>query len=378
MDIKTMILLLIIGHILVSVLTYGYFKNHKNYTLQISFIALVLFIFAYSAMYYRAFYPTMASILLSNAFLIAGMGTQACTLLYAIEIWDKKLRETYIIATSLAMMGFFFYVILENFETTRIIIITSISFGIYFYPTYKLLIAVKSTLYRRMLGFSCMVIEIAFLIRIGDAIVSNNNYAFLGHSFSNSLAFAILYAIMIINGVGLVLLIKENDDIALYKAATEDYLTGISNRSTALKDCEKQIEMSKRKKMPIAMMVLDLDYFKKINDEFGHSTGDEVLKKFTQIISKSLRPYDIFGRIGGEEFVVVLPDTIEMEALIIAERLRLEVKVELIEPIPVTVSIGLHVRIPEKEDGFNSLFHEADEALYIAKKEGRNRVHIKY
>lgn len=155
-----------------------------------------------------------------------------------------------------------------------------------------------------------------------------------------------------------------------------DKLTGCLNRHAAGSLILNEIERFSDQGLPLALLMVDLDHFKKINDTFGHGAGDEVLKKFANITWQSLRRSDLFCRWGGEEFLILLRGTIIDEALRIAERFRERIADTVFPPYGesglVTVSIGGVTSPPGKE--FARLIADADIALYRAKREGRNRV----
>lgn len=162
--------------------------------------------------------------------------------------------------------------------------------------------------------------------------------------------------------------------------ARVDYLTNLSNRRYFMEQAESELHRARRYQTPLALLMLDIDHFKSINDGYGHKTGDLVLQKLSEMLKQSLREVDILGRIGGEEFAILLPESKLAQAIEVAERLRaqvanaklLEVNGELIR---FTVSVG--VAISDNADkSLDSLFAEADEALYKAKNSGRNCVRV--
>ncbi len=164
----------------------------------------------------------------------------------------------------------------------------------------------------------------------------------------------------------------------LEQQASIDSLTGISNRRHFYERGEIEVKRALRHSTTLAALMLDADHFKKVNDTYGHDVGDRVLKEFASIMRQTLREVDVFARIGGEEFAVLLPNTDDSKALDVAERLRL--KLEQCElPLPeggnirFTVSIGLAMLAPA-EQRLDSLLKKADTALYQAKQQGRNRV----
>nr|WP_320133175.1 GGDEF domain-containing protein [uncultured Holophaga sp.] len=160
---------------------------------------------------------------------------------------------------------------------------------------------------------------------------------------------------------------------------TLDHLTGVSNRATILGYLEKHTDLTRRYHRPLSVVLCDLDYFKAINDTYGHATGDLALKLFGAVLLRRLRTCDHAGRIGGEEFLVVLPETQLREALAVAEELRGAFEGESVCPLDgstpfrVKASFGV-AQLMEEDLNAGSLFARADTALYRAKALGRNRV----
>jgi diguanylate cyclase (GGDEF)-like protein len=165
---------------------------------------------------------------------------------------------------------------------------------------------------------------------------------------------------------------------AVQAQATVDALTQLSNRGSVLTFLEKHTDLSRRYKRPLALILCDLDHFKEVNDLHGHAAGDQVLRSFGAFVSGRLRASDLVGRIGGEEFLVVLPETGGREALTVAEGLRATLAAEPISAVPgeelrVTCCFGVVEYTPADVDG-GSMLARADMALYRAKALGRNRV----
>lgn len=165
---------------------------------------------------------------------------------------------------------------------------------------------------------------------------------------------------------------------SLVKLSREDPLTGLHNRRTILDLLDEEIQRGQRYKHPVSLLMMDLDHFKKINDQWGHPAGDEVLKSFAAQCLAVMRENDKMGRFGGEEFVMVLPETGQQDALLVAERIR-KITSEMAvqskrgaEQIHVTVSIG--VTTTSEGDDAEAVIARADEAMYQAKAAGRNRV----
>jgi len=161
---------------------------------------------------------------------------------------------------------------------------------------------------------------------------------------------------------------------SLYDIAMTDQLTTCHNRHSLNEYAPKYIKDAVRYKHPLSIMILDLDHFKKINDELGHATGDTILKNIGKLLMVTCRQGDIVSRIGGEEFLILLPHCNITDALHKAENIRS--MIELAEPadIMVTASIGVASLNEHHEKDFDKLYKSADRAVYISKDEGRNQV----
>ncbi|PIW27375.1 MAG: hypothetical protein COW30_10390 [Rhodospirillales bacterium CG15_BIG_FIL_POST_REV_8_21_14_020_66_15] len=162
----------------------------------------------------------------------------------------------------------------------------------------------------------------------------------------------------------------------LLSLATTDDLTGAKNRRHFMERAELEVHRLRRHRVPFSVALLDLDHFKNVNDTYGHQAGDEVLKEAVQRWQKGRRPFDTLGRLGGEEFAILLPGADAGAAMTVAERLRAVIADQPFDtvagPIAVTVSIG----VAEAEDGDQSIegtLGRADAALYQSKRAGRNR-----
>lgn len=163
----------------------------------------------------------------------------------------------------------------------------------------------------------------------------------------------------------------------LRRIANTDGLTGILNRRRFMELMDREMDRAERYKRPLALLMLDLDYFKKINDRFGHSAGDEALRHFSRVCRDNLRDVDLFARLGGEEFAALLPETSQAGALDVAQRLRAATQ-ELSfsygeSTIQLTVSIGV-ATLEGSPIPATTLLSRADRALYWAKQGGRDRV----
>lgn len=163
----------------------------------------------------------------------------------------------------------------------------------------------------------------------------------------------------------------------LLHISRHDSLTGAFNRGYLTELAEREVQLARRHGRSLAALMLDIDHFKRVNDTWGHAKGDDVIRSLVATCLGNLRSIDYFGRIGGEEFVCLLPDTGTAEALDCAERLRRKVESVRVDtmlgPLQFTVSIGVALLAPRHAE-WSALLKDADTALYRAKAQGRNRV----
>lgn len=209
-------------------------------------------------------------------------------------------------------------------------------------------------------------VPIAYLISITESIGVES----FTRNIYGEIVLVTLIAILIIF-LGLIL---AHYNLKLKDGAEKDYLTKIYNRNKFYELARQEGKLTKRYKYESAVLLLDIDHFKRINDEYGHCWGDKVLKKLASEISKSIRETDIFARWGGEEFVLLLPHTDKVDGLKTAEKIRRVICQSQTEELKeVTISVGVTIIDPENYD-IDQAIKLADEAMYCAKENGRNQV----
>lgn len=158
----------------------------------------------------------------------------------------------------------------------------------------------------------------------------------------------------------------------LLELSFTDKLTGLKNRRYLQEKLEEQIELYSSDQQPFSLCIIDIDYFKKVNDTFGHQTGDYVLEKLASILKIHTRKEETIARYGGEEFVLMLPNIDISESKRVAEKLRQSIAHSTLESGQITVSIGIATFTPTDSD--TTLLQKADQALYVSKKQGRNQI----
>ncbi len=173
--------------------------------------------------------------------------------------------------------------------------------------------------------------------------------------------------------------VRELQDVnqELHEYATLDGLTRTYNRRYFFELAEREFDLARRHAHPLAVIMLDMDFFKGVNDTYGHATGDRALELVAEAVRHNLRATDIFGRYGGEEFTIVLPDTGIDDARLVAEKIRHTVENSILStergPVSCTVSLGVAALRADSSD-FMAVLNDADAALLRAKRGGRNRV----
>ncbi|MFN3440026.1 MAG: diguanylate cyclase [Acidovorax sp.] len=205
----------------------------------------------------------------------------------------------------------------------------------------------------------------------------------LQSSSLQTLTFVATFSVVLVSSMGFVFMSRDRADENNRVMAALDPLTGVANRRSLIAALDRDVARAVRTRESIALMMVDIDHFKHVNDQYGHPVGDQVLCSVVNVLRQRVRAQDLVGRYGGEEFMVVLPDT----GLVGAEQLARELckavevsrcRVDGVEGdgIAVTVSIGVYGGRLESGDSWDMLIAAADRALYQAKENGRNRVEV--
>ena len=232
----------------------------------------------------------------------------------------------------------------------------------------------------RSIAFTFSLCIVALLVRGVHARLSPQEYTnLLQASFGQGGTFLMAFVALLGAGWGFVLAGFERTASQLEVLATHDGLTGCVNRRTADAMLSHALARGRRDGSPVALVLIDIDHFKQINDRYGHATGDEALRAFAAAVRLRLRNSDVFGRWGGEEFGLILPATDRPGAMRLAEEVRASVEaLELQAPdsgtIAVRMSAGVAIAPSDSELKSATLYRLADQALYAAKHQGRNRV----
>ncbi|MDD2546574.1 MAG: GGDEF domain-containing protein [Burkholderiaceae bacterium] len=265
------------------------------------------------------------------------------------------------------------WTLVTPYYSLRLVVISSI-LACHFAGMARVVFAqpVQSFATRYTLGVLSALI-LAMLLRLVSATTLPAGEGLFQATFFQSLYILSLSFGLLMLTIGFVLLASERLHAELENLITHDMLTNALTRRTLFERGHAELARSQRNGHPVSALMMDLDHFKNVNDQHGHLVGDAVLRDFALRAMAQLRPADLLGRYGGEEFVVLLTETALDQARLVAERIRTSSSADPQLP-PCTVSIGVATLAPGQPASFDALINQADAALYQAKHRGRNRI----
>ena len=232
------------------------------------------------------------------------------------------------------------------------------------------------TMLRRFLVIAGAVLALLVAARGLLVLLMPQGWGWLSNSMLQSFSSAAFYLLMLVGGFGYLLLAREQQQVELARLALVDPLTELPNRRGFFDKLAPWMALARRPGVPTALVLIDLDQFKRVNDSYGHPAGDALLRQVVEVCKRQLRDSDQLGRLVGVEFALLLPRTGAAEALLVAERMRAAVAGSAIKTeramISMTASFG--VTLIRADDSTVSLFKRADQALQKAKRGGRNQV----
>lgn len=329
---------------------------------------------AWGLLYLRGALPDFLTIPFANALLLAGFALDASAL------WEQAGRRVwrrYLLPALGVAIGLFTGAWLMDVPAAGRIAIASLAVGLFFIAGAAALGRGWSagTLLRRYLVLAMLVLALAVMARGLLTALLPQGAGWVSPALIQGVGIVALYLMMVSGAFGYLLLGREKLQGELARLEVVDPLTDVPNRRGFYQTLTPWIALARRPGMPTSLIILNLDHFKRVNDNYGHPVGDLVLKAMVDVC-KQLRDSDMMGRLGGAEFAIQLPRTSLEDALMVAERIRnavaaLPVKAEK-AVINMTASLG--VTTIRAEDTTVSLFKRADEALQAAKRGGRNRV----
>jgi diguanylate cyclase (GGDEF)-like protein len=331
--------------------------------------------FGYLCLFSRDYFPDIFSVNIGNSLLYLCFYLDSGMLLKIIGLYGKKV---FIVETVIVCTGVFIFNLLEilyHNASLRIGVASIIIFAIFLPVTVLLLTSKQTGKFKKGAGFIYLLLLISLIPRIMEGIAGK--IASLGANiYYQTLLFGSLVLLMISNAIIYLLFMKEKTDSIVEKMANYDKLTDVMNRHNFFATGNIMFENYQKRRDGLSLLFLDIDFFKSINDRYGHKFGDEVLVRFANTIKKSIRPSDICCRYGGEEFVV-LANVNEDGCKIMADRILSgteNIRIESQPDFRMTTSIGCVTQIPGTDETLEDFIDKADKAMYKAKQDGRNRI----
>jgi len=374
LNIKTIVFFLALGHIVAAIMLYFDTRKHV-FRYDISFMfSMAVQGSGWILIFLRDIVANILSFGLGNSLLLIGAMIEGICLLSLEIIVTIRWYSIFIFLTIFLLFVWW----LPTFGNELKIFVISAGLSLFFCipAIYLIFFSHRPSPLQKFTGTALIFYSFTTIVR-GAFIYLTADYT-LGSQNIFQITTLLTHAIvMLVSSTGYILIRKEFAYDDLNRLASTDDLTGVHNRRTFLENGTKELLRSKRYKYLFAFMMLDIDHFKSVNDNYGHYWGDKVLKTLATQSREALRETDLFGRLGGEEFAVILPEISLEHAVVAAERLRKELAdIEVHtgqDLIRITVSIGLTM-LKNDDETLVEIMKRADSALYDAKESGRNRV----
>jgi diguanylate cyclase (GGDEF)-like protein len=285
-------------------------------------------------------------------------------------------RTPTLIVGGVAILAFFLCYLVDE-EGLRSVAASLLLGGFYFSSAVALAWRWRDAgLLQRFLALATAVLALVVASRGLSVLLLPRGWSWLTSELLGQLSSGALYLLMLGNAFGVLLLTRERLQDALERLEVIDTLTDVPNRRGFFQLLAPWMALARRPGLPTALVALDLDGFKRVNDSYGHPAGDVVLRQMVELCRRQLRDSDQLGRVVGVEFAILLPRTNLAEAALVAERIRAAIEATPVKSeramIKLTASFGVTTIRPE--DSTTTLFQRVDEALQQAKQDGRNRV----
>lgn len=373
-DIGTIIVLLILGNLTASVLLFANLRSKPGNRNLLT--AKLLQSAAWSLIVMRGTWPDFWTLSVGNTLLTLALLVESWAISSIKSPIPRWLKIASLVMGTVAVINFW-----QPFLPQYYVI----GYGSFFISFPFLLTTIMLLYYQRPRSFLQTTIGILCLLGF-SLFVARGSYFIYYASYNvfnpiplQLITLYVFFFLMIVSSVGFMMMEKEQLERALVVRATSDPLTGILTRSAFNESAEPILSLAARKSTPVSLLLMDLDCFKSANDRYGHVFGDNVLKIFTRLVGSSLRNYDLFGRYGGDEFIILLPSTGREDAYEVADRIRRRLESNQWPDHPeyiCTTSIGL-LTITDYTGELptvDSLYRQCDTLLYQAKENGRNRI----
>lgn len=376
-DFKTLLAVILLGNVFTLLLVFAYRYRHPKDPATLCFlVSRLVQAAAWCCLLIRESLPVWAAVPLNNFLFLAGGGLELVTLIMLRGKFTLRMKRLFAGLSAFGIFGFGYLFLMHNLEYLRIAFVSLISACFVAVPAWVFLSERQASPLQKTIGYLYGGVSVVLAGRAALALAVGPGMNVFSENGGQTLFYLAMYLFMILGTAAFALLSRERAYEELKKVATYDDLTGILNRRSFMIGAELLLEEASRKGHPVSFLLMDIDRFKEINDTYGHTEGDRVLRKFAGLVERNLGPADLFGRYGGEEFAVLMAGLDEQACSRAAERLRKAVaEGSVCEGEPgCTVSIGTVTAFPEQATGLEDLYALSDKALYEAKQRGRDRV----
>lgn len=380
LDIKSLMGILVWGDFALAILIFGYLRFHRGidekYPIRFFGIAKFLQFIGWLLLFYRGIVPDLISIYLGNIVLYLSFLIESLVMLVVVNKMNKhwwRFQTLLFVTFSLLIL-----IVESGWELSnlRIVISSYAIFSLLAVPTFFYIFVQDELPFKKYVGLYMLLFMVLLFLRGSQAFFSPELSLF-SQSLAQSGTFITMILLLFISGAGFLLIMYEKADQKTKALASLDYLTRIPNRRFFMDKACGYFKRHMVSQSPISILFIDIDFFKQINDQYGHQAGDEVLKQLAQVIQESIRPTDLCCRYGGEEFLVLLNETNKDQALVVGRRIHENTKQIIIDGNSnksCTISVGIFSGIPTENDTLENYIDKSDQTLYKIKELGRNKV----
>ena len=380
-DVPTLLLMIIVSSAVVAVALLVLNGSQRRDGLQYWAGALLLGSAGYALFLLRGRAPDFLTVVLANALLSAALAGFVVAVRCFHGLPLQCGRALLPVLAVVLLMAFFH----DNFVARILVSAWSLAF--------QLALVLWALLWQGppregRLGRGALLLAMGLVLELVTVLARGSWFVFFSFQGSNilqgnamqTLTFMVAFLALLVTSFGFVFMAKERADAANVRLAAQDALTGVANRRALMLALEQEMARALRQQTPLALLMLDIDHFKQVNDRHGHLAGDQVLRHVVSVVRQRLRGEDVVGRYGGEEFLLLLPGTDLQGAQQLAQQLCQVVQAAPCawsgQTIGVTASVGIASFSMASQGGRDALLQAADSALYRAKQNGRNRVEV--
>ncbi|BDU71721.1 GGDEF domain-containing protein [Mesoterricola silvestris] len=379
LDVRTVLVLLFTGNAAMAGLIFVFegftAESGHRHPLRCYALARLLQSLAWLLMLQRGVLPGAFTVLAANNLLLAGFFMESLVALELARIHHPGARRMHFalsFAAFLAMNLATAFLRAPGYRTAATSLGVAVCMAI---PSVLFVVDPRESAFRRVLGAGNLTF-IGVLAARGVLAGFDPSFNLYSTGLVQSLTFFLLILMMVLGGAVVLLIAKEDADRELRELATQDSLTGLSNRRSFSTQAARVLAYHQRYGLEASLLFIDIDHFKAVNDRHGHAAGDRVILHLAAVLRRTIREFDLHCRYGGEEFVLLLPNSSLAEGLHVAERIREEVGHAGSATVPYTVSVGLAASRAQARDPLEDLLARSDAALYRAKQGGRDRVEV--